>query len=114
MEIKMPRGDSKLLGFYLREYDGGPLITEEFDEIYFTVKKRYNDSAVQFQKTLTEGGIVYNGDGHYTLTILPHDTENLPFGQYDFDLEFDRGDFVKTFFGSLTLDKETTHRFNKR
>lgn len=113
MKIEMARGDSKLQGFYLREYEDGPLITDEFDEVYFTVKRKYTDREIGFQKSLTEGGIMYDGDGHYTLTILPQDTEMLAFGNYDFDLEFNKGDFVRTFFGSFVLGKETTHGYNK-
>ena len=113
MTIEFARGDSYAVGFQLREKGSGTAIDEEFDEIYFTVKRVYTDKEYKLQKTLTGGGIISDGEGHYTLKFLPEDTATMPFGRYDIDLEFDRGDFVKTFAGELNLTKETTHSTNK-
>ena len=114
MTIEFARGDSYAVGFQLREKDSGTAIDSEFDEIYFTVKRAYTDKEYKFQKTLTGGGIVSDGNGHYTLNFLPEDTATMAFGRYDVDLEFDRGEnFVKTFAGELNLTKETTHSTNK-
>ena len=114
MDISFARGDSYNQGFLLTARSTGEPITETFDEIYFTVKKRYTDKNVVLQKTMTGGGIVSDGDGHYTLTLLPSDTETLQFGEYDFDIELDKGgNFVKTFSGKFNLLQETTHVGNK-
>lgn len=113
MNISFARGDSFQKGFQLRDQSTQDPITQEFDEIYFTMKKNYSRSDFVLQKTLSGGGIVADGSGHYTLTLLPEDTDSLPFGEYDFDIELDRGDFVRTFFGTITLTKETTHATNK-
>ena len=113
MEISFARGDSLIKGFQLRNESTKEPITQEFDNIYFTMKRNYFNNAFVLQKTLTNGGIVADGNGHYTLTLLPNDTASLPFGTYDFDIELDRGDFVKTFNGTITLTKESTHVANK-
>lgn len=113
MNISFARGDSFIKGFQLRNESTKEPITQDFDEIYFTMKKNYSRNEYVLQKTLSGGGIVADGDGHYTLTLLPGDTAALPFGEYDFDIELDRGDFVRTFCGKITLTKESTHATNK-
>lgn len=113
ISISFARGDSFIKGFQLRDNTTQAPITQEFDEIYFTMKRNYIKNDFVLQKTLSDGGIVADGEGHYTLTILPDDTASLPFGEYDCDIELDRGDFVKTFFGTITLTKEATHATNK-
>lgn len=114
VDIEFARGDSFSQGFQLVVKQSGEPVVEEFDEVYFTVKRKYTDKDFVMQKTLTGGGITSDGNGHYTLTLLPADTETMPFGTYDFDLEFDiGGDFVKTFSGTITLLKEITHIANK-
>ena len=109
--IEFPRGDSKMKGIKLTQNDE-PLETE-FDEVYFTVKKYFSDSDYVFQKRKTDGGITYDGEGHYTLYINPEDTNGLPFGDYDCDFEFVVEGDKTTFFGKLKLSKEATHANNE-
>lgn len=109
--IEFPRGDSKQKGFNLK-LNGEPVETI-FDEVYFTVKKYFSDAEFVFQKKKSEGGIVYDGEGHYTLYINPEDTNGLPFGDYDCDLEFVVDGDKTTYFGKLKLGKETTHANNE-
>ena len=114
MRIEFARGDDYQQGFIIKDKATGNAIIEPFDEVYFSVKKRYTDKDVKLQKRMTEGGIVDDGLGHYTLYILPGDTDDLAFGDYDFDIEFTRGDDLKrTFTGTLTLLREVTHSRNE-
>ena len=84
----------------------------DLDEIYFTVKKRYDDTAFCFQKRLSTGGIKplnpeYN---EYLLRIEPEDTNKMQFGkEYVCDIEiYKDGEIVKTFNGKLLLGEEVT------
>ena len=113
MEIYMARGDMLPVPFLVKGPDKSPY-TEEFDNIYMTVKKYANDKNYKFQKRLSDGGIEQIGDGEYQFTIEPSDTDCLPFGDYDFDIELVIDEFLKkTFCGVLHLEKEVTHRYNE-
>lgn len=111
IKIEFARGDSYQKGFILKR--SGQPVTEVFDDIYFTVKKFCTDHDYLFQKRMSTGGIVDDGDGHYTLFIEPEDTNELSFGDYDCDIEVKRTGYKRTFQGKLTLTKETTHIYNE-
>lgn len=107
----MARGDLFYIPFGI--YIDEELNMDSIDQIFFTVKKHYYNAQPVFQKTL-ENGIDSDGEGNYLITILPEDTENLEFGEYDFDIEIIRApDIKKTFVGVLMLTKEVTHRQNE-
>jgi hypothetical protein len=112
--IMFARGDSYEKGFKLQQKSGTPILTV-FDEVFFTVKKDFKDRNYVFQKRMSDGGIVNDGNGHFTLSILPNDTNGLSFGEYDCDLEFVVGEneFKRTYEGKLTLLPETTHQNNE-
>lgn len=111
MIIEFARGDSYQRGFILKR-NSQPVV-EDFDDVYFTVKKRHTDRDFVLQKRMTTGGIVNDGNGHYTLFIQPEDTNGLSFGDYDFDIEVKDGDYKRTFYGVLKLTKEVTHQYNE-
>lgn len=114
MMIEFARGDSYERGFILKDKTTKQIVTELFDEVYFTVKKTWTETEYKFQKRMTTGGIVYDGDGHYTLYIRPEDTNELQFGEYDCDFEFVRNNgYKRTFAGKLKLTKEVTHQNNE-
>lgn len=113
MNITFPRGDSYVRGFVLKDSRTGEPITDAFEEVYFTVKKLWSSTEYQLQKRMSTGGIVSDGDGHYTLFISPEDTNEMKFGDYDCDLEFVKPGYKKTFCGRLKLDKEVTHQSNE-
>lgn len=113
MKLEFPRGDSYERGFIMKDKTTREPVTEIFDEVYFTVKQNASDEEYLFQKRMTSGGIVYDGDGHYTLFIDPEDTNELDFIDYDCDIEFVKGNFKRTFYGVLTLTKEVTHQNNE-
>lgn len=112
-KIEFARGDSYEKGFILEDSAGQP-IAEAFDEVYFTVKKSFSDKEYKLQKRQSTGGIVNDGNGHYTLHFAPEDTDRFAFASYDCDIEFRNGEsFKRTFTGTLTLTKESTHRANE-
>ena len=111
IQIEFARGDSYQKGFVLKR--DGETVGEQFEDVYFTVKKYHSDHDYVFQKRMTTGGIVYNGDGHYTMYIDPEDTNLLAFGDYDCDIEFRKEGYKKTFYGKLKLSKEVTHYYNE-
>ena len=114
MKIEFNRGDSYERGFILKNKATGATITTAWDEIYFTVKKYNTDTEFLIQKRLTSGGIVDDGNGHYTLFIEPADTDGMPFGAYVCDIEVVEGDYYKkTFPGSFILNPEVTHVSNE-
>ena len=104
--IVFPRGDSFAQGFVMKRNDS--TVTTVFDEIYFTVKKSYKDTNFVLQQKLTDGDIVYDGNGHYTLFLEPEDTSWLDFTTYECDFEFILGEEKKTFVGTMQLTKEIT------
>lgn len=111
MKIQFRRGDSHEQGFLLTVQQQPDLT--EYDEIYFTVKKQAHESLPLLQKRLTDGGIVSDGAGHYTIFFVPGDTDGLMFGVYDFDIELKKENFKKTFVGQFVMDKEVTHIINE-
>lgn len=113
MIIQFPRGDSYERGFVLKNKNTDEPMAGPFDEIYFTVKKRWSGAECQLQKRMSEGGITDDGNGHFTLYIAPEDTDEMDFGEYDCDIEFVKEGFKKTFPGKFILDKEVTHLINE-
>lgn len=113
LEIIFPRGDRVSKKIAIREKSGD--ITEiEFDDIYFTVKRKYLNQDYTFQKRLSTGAITKDSEGYYHLTLLPEDTDGLPFGDYDFDIELVKNGAIKqTTVGILTLTKEVTYATNE-
>jgi hypothetical protein len=112
MKISMTRGDLKAVSFNVGA--DGQTITDPMDYIYFSVKKRYTDPDCLIQKKLSDGGIVFDGAGTYTITINPEDTERLPFGSYVCDIQVEKAPGIKyTFKGAFELEPEVTHRENE-
>lgn len=113
MKIEFARGDNYDRGFLIKDRSTGQTVTEPYDEIYFTVKRNAVEHDFLFQKRLSTGGIVSDGEGHYTLHISPEDTNNLSFGEYDCDIEVMKNGSKKTFYGQLKLCREVTHQYNE-
>lgn len=111
IKIEMARGDTLQKGFILKR-NGDP-VDDVFDDVYFTVKKYHTDHDYVLQKRMSNGGIVNDGNGHYTIFIDPEDTNELSFGDYDCDIEFKREGYKRTFYGKFKLAKEVTHAYNE-
>lgn len=115
MRISMPRGDIHYVLFSLSVDDEAEI---EYDEIYFTVKRKYTDREFLIQKKLTTGGIEKIDKGTYQIKINPEDTNNLQINKsgeyYDCDIEVVYSDIIKeTFPGEFVLTKEVTHFYNE-
>lgn len=111
LQIEMVRGDTLEKGFILQK--NGQPSTDVFDDVFFTVKKYHTDHDFVLQKRMSTGGIVDDGQGHYTMFIDPEDTNELSFGDYDCDIEFKREGYKRTFYGKFKLQKEVTHFYNE-
>ena len=117
MRISMPRGDIRKIPFIVTNPDGEPAGID-FDEIYFTVKKKYTDSGYLFQKRLTTGGITKEDDDTYQIKIEAADTNNLAINKpgefYEFDIQLQYLNEIKeTTCGELVLTKEVTYASNE-
>jgi hypothetical protein len=113
LKISIPRGDIRNFKIAIKD-PSGDLTGLTFDDIYFTVKRGYLNQEFKFQKRLSDGTITKNEEGYYLFSILPNDTNNLPFGDYDFDIEIVKDDAIKqTTVGVLTLTKEVTYQSNE-
>ena len=116
MRISMPRGDIHYVEFAVSADDEFSGL--DYDEIYFTVKRKYTDTEYLFQKRLSTGGITKIDDGVYRIKINPEDTDNLAINKsgewYDCDIEVKYQDLVKTTYtGEFVLTKEVTHSANE-
>lgn len=112
MKISMVRGDLEAIPFEL-ELDGD-VIAECMDYVYFSVKKRFTDPDCLIQKKLSDGGILWDGNGTYTIIINPEDTERLCFGSYVCDIQAEKSPGIKqTIRGTFELEPEVTHRENE-
>lgn len=110
--IELIRGDSLSLKFKRLDANGEP-ITTEADEVYFTIKRNTTTEDVVFQKTLED--MTFDNDGTYHIAILPQDTEELPYGDYVYDLEICVGDdYKKTIsIGNFKILEEVTFASNE-
>lgn len=116
MSIIMPRGDIRevLFNVYVDEDGEEVIYTDDFDEIYFTVKEFFEDEEYLFQKRLTSGTITKDETSTYHIPIEPEDTNDLEFGEYMFDIELVTGNSIKqTTTGRLILTYESTYASNE-
>ena len=113
LSIRMPRGDIRSFKIAIKDPQGE--ITEiTFDDIYFTVKRVFLAEEFRFQKRYSDGSITKDSEGYYHFRILPEDTNGLPFGDYDFDIEIVKNGAIKqTTVGVLSLTKEVTFASNE-
>lgn len=80
--IAINRGTTLRLKAQRKTIDDMPILTEA-EEIYFIVKKRWTDKVALITKDKND--MIFDQDGYYHFTILPEETENLPYGNYVWD-----------------------------
>lgn len=112
-DYEFKRGDTKVLDkFRLLNTDGEVLALGANDTLYFTVKKDANSKNVLIQKTTKDSGITLEDDGYYHIIIDPEDTNDLDYGDYQYDIELKSigsRTFVRTLVeGVITLTEEIT------
>ena len=83
--ISLTRGDTGALEVNIFDENGDPKDFQIGDIVYMTVKEKPVDTAIIFQKVLTE----FDGNS-VLIPIDPVDTEGLPFGTYAYDVQWSR------------------------
>lgn len=92
---------------------------EDLTEIYFTVKKTYEDRNPIIQKTLTKGGITFldktDDEVKYNILINATDTDLMKVDtDYVYDLQLVAGTTKKTVLkGTLRLEADVTRTMNE-
>lgn len=104
------RGDTGRYKFQRRDKDGNVLTTIPA-EIYFTVKKTFDDKEYIFQKTIAD--MTKDSEHVWHFVINPADTETLPYGKYVYDIEVTDEDVTTISSGFFELRKEATWSVNK-
>ena len=100
--LEITRGDTTAIGITVRGLDGAPM------ELYFSVKRSYNDKNYIIQKTL-EDGIINDGENRYVVRFESEDTETMTFGKYVYDFEITVNNSRKTVLkGDFIVDPDVT------
>ena len=112
IDYEFTRGDTyQLKKFRVTDKNGEVLDLTNLEQLYFTVKRNANSSTVIFQKTIGNG-IELGDDGYYHITINSEDTNNLKYGDYQYDIELKSNQLtpiVKTLIkGTISLTDEVT------
>lgn len=116
MKIEIIRGDTLKLKF-IRKDSNGESITRQPEALYFSVKYNSNDEEIIIQKTLED--MEFNSEtGEYIFYIEPTDTNELNYGDYEYDLEvkdtINEINYVKTIAkGILKIKEEITFASNE-
>lgn len=109
--LKQTRGDTAGYNFQ-RKNAQNVVITTEPQALYFTVKERWTDKSFLLQKRMNE--MTMDADGTWHFTIQSFDTDNLPYGDYVYDVEAIDNDAVQTIAkGKFTLTVEATWKINQ-
>lgn len=83
--MEFVRGDTFIISRYFQDKDGNKLIlNKNTDEINFTVRRDIY-SEVVIEKHIND--IETLEDGKYRIILNPKDTEQLDFGEYEYDIE---------------------------
>ena len=88
IDYEFKRGDTKRLNkFRPVDKNGNVLELTNADNIYFTMKKNENGTAI-IKKSIGNG-ITYGSDGFYHIALQANETANLSKGTYKYDIELD-------------------------
>lgn len=97
--ISMTRGDTMQAQVEIFDTSGDPYVVQEGDRIRFAMKDRSKRSCGQIllYKEIPNSTLV--------LTLLPEDTETLPYGEYGYDIELTKANgVVDTFIYEATIE----------
>ena len=110
--LSQVRGDSKAYQFQRFNKNTKKVITIKPDTLYMTVKKNYDTKDYLFQKKKED--FVIDDDGTYHFEIQPHETDNLKYGKYVYDIQATTDGKVTTILkGVFEIDKESTWADNE-
>lgn len=102
--ITMVKGDTLSFGIEIDGLDG-----QDLESAFFTCKDVPTSSDFIFKKSLGDG-ISNNGDGTYTVRVVPADTENVTAGSYYYDCQIGiNGDVYTILIGLLTILQDVTN-----
>lgn len=96
--ISMTRGDTLQAQVEIFDTSGDPYTLQEGDRVRFAMKDRSKRSC---------GHILLYKDipSNLVLTLLPEDTETLPYGEYGYDIELTKANgVVDTFIYEATIE----------
>lgn len=111
VDFEFPRGDTIPVTFDLLNVNEENI--DIVEEIYFTVKRSFNQNDYLLQKRLSRGEIECN-NGQFGLVIEHKDTGTLPYGTYVYDIQIKIGTFYRTVCrGNITLTNEATSISNE-
>jgi hypothetical protein len=97
--ISMTRGDTMQAQVEIFDASGDPYEVQEGDRIRFAMKSMNKDSCGQI--------LLYKEIPNSTLvvTLQPEDTENLPLGEYGYDIELTKANgVVDTFIAEAKIE----------
>ena len=111
--MEIIRGDTKFFKFQ-RHYCDGETITDLPSKLFFTIKYDSNMEEYLIQKTIGDGIRFNSIDNYYYITLLPEDTDNLPYGNYYYDIEVITDNYKQTIArGNFDLTDEYTFARNE-
>lgn len=118
MDITLTRGDTHLITFKVQDENNEDYILQPNDKLYFTVKKNWFDTNCVIQKTYNDGITFNNDTGFYEIELEQSCSCELNCGNFVYDIEIiidNAGKpIIKTLVkGTLTFDKEVTHKGNE-
>ena len=101
------RGDSCPLKFKIQDVEGSSVLKEDLNSLYLTCREANNKySKIIFKKEIKD--FDYEND-YYFINIEPKDTQELPYGTYNFDIQATFLDNeVQTLKGEFTITDEDT------
>ena len=112
MDLENIRGDTFKLPIQLKNND--EVIKVKVEKMYFTIKDVAYSKDVILQKKLDDGITFDSETGIYLVEIKPEDTDNLNFGDYEYDLEIiNNGEVETPLIGTFKITKEITHKCNE-
>lgn len=85
--IEIVRGTTNTFEITITDSSGAPYNLGSGEKVVFGIKRKAEHEEVVFAKI---GEIVY--EGLYKVVIVPEDTENLPSGNYYYDVAIESGE----------------------
>ena len=86
-KIEIVRGTTNTLQISILDANGAPYNLGSGEKVVFGIKRKQEHEEVIFAKV---GEILY--EGFYKVVIVPEDTENLPSGNYYYDVAIESGE----------------------
>lgn len=89
MDLNIIRGTTNIFSLTIEDENGELYTLNDDEKIIFGVKSNAENSDYDIVKALTYADVV---DGAYAIRLSPEDTQELPFGQYFYDVGLQTAD----------------------